>query len=595
MNQKSCLSAAACAVVALTPLGLVIAHPDDPKVLDHRGPVIAEAFRAGDASAAISGAMGDMFAAANVELLGWLPLSEFGADALRGSDCWGYTSPSGGEYAIMTVDNAVSFVDVTDPSMPVVIETFAEPASVWHDVKVYQDRVYSVTEGGGGIRVYDVSQIDSGVVTLSGQIDDDAQGATHNVAIDEVSGFLYRCGGGPDQGLRIYDLSDLDAPARVGSWPDRYVHDAQVVTYTEGPYAGRQIAFLCSGFNGGSVDTGLTILDVTDKADLQVVAQFSYSTAAYSHQAWLSEDRQYLYLGDELDELNFGQATSTRIIDVSNIEEPVEVDSFSNSLASIDHNQYTHNGLLYQANYRSGLRIWDISGDPETPVEIGFFDTFPEDDARAFNGAWSVYPFFESGTTVVSDIERGLFVLRFVAPELDIAIASDAPGDLVDNRGQCFTVSITEVNGGELDLASPTLNVDTGDGFEEFPLEVVRNGDYTATLPAVECGTRLRYYVSATTTNGRIASLPLGAPLAPPFSGLAADQRITEIADNLETDTGWTAGLPEDTAIRGEWTRAEPLGEYPGEPDEDNPAGEGTFAYITGASTESRLLRARQK
>lgn len=29
-----------------------------------------------------------------------------------------------------------------------------------------------------------------------------------------------------------------------------------------------------------------------------------------------------------------------------------------------------------------------------------------------FNGAWSVYPFFDSGTVIVSGIEQGLFVLK---------------------------------------------------------------------------------------------------------------------------------------------------------------------------------------
>jgi hypothetical protein len=50
--------------------------------------------------------------------------------------------------------------------------------------------------------------------------------------------------------------------------------------------------------------------------------------------------------------------------------------------------------------------------DPTNPVEVGFFDTFPNSDSASFNGAWSVYPFFESNTVIVSDIERGLFVFE---------------------------------------------------------------------------------------------------------------------------------------------------------------------------------------
>jgi hypothetical protein len=44
-------------------------------------------------------------------------------------------------------------------------------------------------------------------------------------------------------------------------------------------------------------------------------------------------------------------------------------------------------------------------------MEIAFFDTFPVSDAAIFDGAWSVYPYFPSGTIIVSDISNGLFIL----------------------------------------------------------------------------------------------------------------------------------------------------------------------------------------
>jgi len=44
--------------------------------------------------------------------------------------------------------------------------------------------------------------------------------------------------------------------------------------------------------------------------------------------------------------------------------------------------------------------------------EIGFFDTYPENDNAAFDGVWNVYPFFESENIIISDIDRGLFIIR---------------------------------------------------------------------------------------------------------------------------------------------------------------------------------------
>jgi len=44
--------------------------------------------------------------------------------------------------------------------------------------------------------------------------------------------------------------------------------------------------------------------------------------------------------------------------------------------------------------------------------EVGFFDVFPWDDAPAFNGSWSVYPYFASGSVILNGIEQGLFVVK---------------------------------------------------------------------------------------------------------------------------------------------------------------------------------------
>ena len=46
-------------------------------------------------------------------------------------------------------------------------------------------------------------------------------------------------------------------------------------------------------------------------------------------------------------------------------------------------------------------------------VEVGYFDVDPNCDSPGFHGAWSSYPYFESGTIIVNSIERGLFVLKY--------------------------------------------------------------------------------------------------------------------------------------------------------------------------------------
>ena len=58
------------------------------------------------------------------------------------------------------------------------------------------------------------------------------------------------------------------------------------------------------------------------------------------------------------------------------------------------------------------MREIDISQiESKNMYETGFFDTFPDGEGSGFSGAWSVYPLFDSQNIIISDIQRGLFVV----------------------------------------------------------------------------------------------------------------------------------------------------------------------------------------
>ncbi|MCH8042376.1 MAG: choice-of-anchor B family protein [Planctomycetes bacterium] len=356
---------------------------------------------------AAGGAPPTDFDASGVQLQAWLPLGDFddvlGAKVQTGNDLWGYVSPSGGEYAILGSKQGVAFVDVTKPAAPEIIAGFGGSTTMWRDVKTYEHYAYVVTGGSvPNFDVYDLAQIDQGVVSHLRTVN---SGSAHNVTIDTDSGFLYRTGNQAG-GLVIYDLgADPVNPPQVGQWSKRSFHDAQAITYRDGPYAGRQIVF---GFTGGT--RTLEILDVTDKSNIIELSSLRYSDAGYSHQGWLSPDGKYVYLNDEYDERDgWVPTTTTRVINVEDLENPVEVGTFTNGNTAIDHNLFIAYDKIFEANYRSGLRVFDAS-DPEAPVEIAHFDTYPDDDAARFNGLWAAYPFFPSGTVIGSDYDRGLFI-----------------------------------------------------------------------------------------------------------------------------------------------------------------------------------------
>ena len=573
------------------------AHDDDPKILDRTAPYAGPGYRPsallrpgggapGEAlesqlgSALMLSSLGDShveFPRSGVQLLSWVPLAELAPEAISGNDCWGYTSPSGREYAMIGHSHGTTFVDISDPSGPVVIHNQVGEQSLWRDVKVYQEYAYIVSEGGGGIQVMNLSNIDNGVVTLANQIFSGGTSDTHNVAIDTDSGFLYRCGGASNTGLRVYRLSNNPAnPQYVGSWNSRYVHDVQVVTYTSGQYAGRQIAFACSGFGNGSSNTGLTILDVTNKNNIYTRAQFYYSGAAYSHQAWLSEDRTKLFLDDELDE-NGTLPTTTHVIDVTNLNSPSYLGNFTNGSTAIGHNLYTKGDLCYEANYRSGLRIFDVSNAPSA-TEVAYFDTWPGDDDDAFNGLWSCYPYFPSGVVIGSDLERGLFVWWVGDPKLTFDVVGGVP-EVLDPAGETLTVQISELAAGDLQAGSARLHLDTGTGLFEVPMAAQGGGAFQAQVPPVECGTEVRWFLSARSTDGILWTYPSEAPYNH-LDSVAAAGQLVAFEDDMEQDLGWTSGIPADTATAGVWRLEDPV-ETAASPEDDHTEG-GTRCWVTG-------------
>ncbi|MCG8406529.1 MAG: choice-of-anchor B family protein [Phycisphaerales bacterium] len=539
---------------------LLFAHPDDPKVLDIQPPFAGSGWRLGD-GAAIARGVPPLFDSDGIQLMSWLTLTDFGTGASRGDDCWGYTSPSGREYGIMGTTNAIVFVEITNPLLANLVGTIPAPTSIWHDVKTFGTYAYAVSEGGDGIKVIDLSNIDSnGInrVTLVGNILTGGVSGTHNVVINEDSGYLYRCGGGNNIGLRIYDLNtDPANPSFVSSWTDRYVHDAQIVTYTDGPYAGREIAFCCSGFNNGSTQTGLDILDVTDKGNLVNMSRISYPNEAYSHQAWLSDDKKYLFLNDERDEPQL--PTTTHVIDVSNLENPMAVNTFTNGNGAIGHNLYLRDGFIYEANYRSGLRIFNAL-DPITvpPTEVGFFDTYPDDDAANFNGVWSIYPFFDSGIVIASDIERGIFVFDVTeaVSTLKFTYPDGIPQYVDPAGGTTLRVEVEGVGNVAPQAGTGQFHYDVGGGLVTVPMTQVRPNVYDAVFPAAACGQDVTFFVSADSTTAQQYRSPLSAP-ANTLTVKAAFGNNVLLNHDFESDLGWTT---EDLgAGNGQWERGVPV------------------------------------
>ena len=400
-----------------------------------------------------NGLANDQYSCSEVHLVSTLSLTALGTERLN--DIWGWTDPqTGTEYVLVGMFGAVSFIDLSDPRSPVILGQLLESnlsgttkgttdtpqlahdddehegaKSIWRDVKVFQNHAFVVSDAQPhGMQVFDLTRLRGLEGDRTRTFQEDLVytefGNAHNLAINEETGFAYVVGSNTfGGGLHIIDINTPTSPAFAGSFQDDvagrnrgtaenpvrgYVHDTQCVTYAgpDSDYTGREICF-----NSG--ETHVVIVDVTDKSNPVVLSRPTTPNVAYIHQGWLTPDHRYFLMNDELDERNnLVPSTTTYIFDVNDLDNPSLSGIFANSTSSADHNLYTKGNLIFQSNYSTGLRILDASDLASgTLREVGYFDTLPGDNSNRFVGAWSSYPYFESGAIVVSDIFGGLFVL----------------------------------------------------------------------------------------------------------------------------------------------------------------------------------------
>ena len=110
----------------------VLAH--EKCVEEHHCPTVVPALK----NVPCEGGKSGDYECKDVDLLSFVPLKDLGSQG-DGNDIWGWTDPeTNKEYAIVCVVDGTSFVDVTDPTDPIVLgflptHTFS---SLWRDVKV---------------------------------------------------------------------------------------------------------------------------------------------------------------------------------------------------------------------------------------------------------------------------------------------------------------------------------------------------------------------------------------------------------------------------------------------------------------------------
>jgi choice-of-anchor B domain-containing protein len=445
-------------------------HAHDEKETEGGAPGIQH--RLGPA-VCVNGTAGD-FPCRRVDLLSAVPVADMGSE--QANDIWGWTDPATGrEYALVGLVNGVGFVDVTDPEAPLVVGRLPTRTEVssWRDLKVYEDHVFVVSEAEGhGLQVFDLRalrDVDEPPAVFTTTADYSEFGSAHNLAINGQSGFAYAAGTGDGDGcaggLHMIDIHQPAAPRFAGCFAaDGYTHDVQCVNY-DGPDDDHTAKEICFAAN----EDTLTIVDVTDKDQPVQISRTGYPGVGYTHQGWLSGDHRFFLSDDESDETGRGHNTRTYIWDLKDLDAPRLTGAHEADTAAIDHNLYIRGRHAYQANYRAGLRILELTNPGAGRIkERAFFDVYPADDEAGFNGSWSVYPYFASGVVVISSIESGLFVVR---PRLGTDLKTEVHG-LETGRVACRDESARQ--GGRIELAGESSWTCRDAGLELTPGDELR-------------------------------------------------------------------------------------------------------------------------
>ena len=417
-------------------------------------------------TACVNGMAGE-YPCRNMDLMKFMTLQECGCDPNGNTnDVWGWVSPvTGREYAILGCADVTSFIDVTDPVYPVLIGILPTHtvSSLWRDVESHGNWLYVVSEAQGhGMQVFDLTQLDDVlnppvVFAESAHYPDFSN--CHTVNVDPVSGYVYAYGTNTyNGGEHIIDVSNPLNPVLAGGYDGSgYTHDGFAWTY-DGPdadHTGQEIVIACNGRSNSDNDK-LVFVDVTDKTDCQLIGEYNFNgqgTTGYFHQGWITKNKKFFLMNDELDEMALGNnqepyGTRTHIFNITDLDNVTYQGFYEAESPAIDHNLYTLDQFVYESNYRSGVRVLDaIRVGSSVLSEVAFFDLYPDNDNAQFSGTWSNYPYLPSGLVLATSMYDGFFIMKPTIittsqDSWDLCSTEDVVFEIDINAGLAFPLTV---------------------------------------------------------------------------------------------------------------------------------------------------------
>lgn len=324
------------------------------------------------------------------------------ANQYQYSACWGYIAPNGREYAILGSQPGTSFYDITDSTN--IHEVGFVPSTnpgnsynLWREMKVYSHYAYVVSEvANSGIQIVDLQYLPDSIHYLGKYV---LPGHSSTHSIQSAGPYLYLNGAnsGFGQGVTCLDLTSTpETPVKRGAWNTQYVHDCRVVNDT---------IWASNIYNPPGT---VSVINAINKDNLTLITNWVNNPNPFPHNSALTGDHHYLLTTDE----TTSPPGKLKVWNIQNLNNVTLQTTWqpTNITTSVVHNVEVFGNYAVIAHYEAGIRVVDIS-NPLAPIEVAWFDTYPNANAAQELGCWGVFK-FPSGKIIGSDTQTGLYVIK---------------------------------------------------------------------------------------------------------------------------------------------------------------------------------------
>lgn len=335
-------------------------------------------------------------------------------------DMWVFQGIDGRDYAHIGtfMHDWMKAWDVTDPSLPVLVDSIRVDARRINDVKIHpNNRLAVITREGAsdrrnGIVLLDLT--DPAHPTILAEYTESLTGGVHNVWIRGEENLVYACHNGTSE-LHIIDIADPTRPREIGRWglpkQDKTLHDVIVQDgYAYLSYWDDGVVMLDvgAGTHGGTPTVPV------------LVSQFKYPIG-HTHTAWRSG--RYLFVGDEIYPSGWDADAPieargyVHVLDYDDPAHPREVARYEIPEAGA-HNLWVEGDRLYIGYYQAGLRVVDISGELRGDLyrqgrEIAALKTLDgHSTVPNWPMTWGAQVY--KGNIFTADMNSGLWIARLI-------------------------------------------------------------------------------------------------------------------------------------------------------------------------------------